>query len=90
MVVHRDSSPFGEHVNTVDTTDTSWLVGKEVVTGSSWQSSFRALSQTRERALFEWKGLDSDNGQAFTNQILPEYCQREKSESTMSRPNRIP
>jgi hypothetical protein len=59
MVVHRDSFSSGEHVHTVDTTDTSWLVGKEAVTGSSWQSGFWASSETRERALFEWKGLDS-------------------------------
>jgi hypothetical protein len=76
-------------VNTVDTADTSWLVGKEAVTGSSWQSGFWASNQTRERALFEWKGPDSDNSQAFINQILHEYCQREKSESTMSQSNRI-
>jgi hypothetical protein len=46
-------------VHTVDTTDTSWLVGKEAVTGSSWHSISWASNQTREMALFEWKGVDS-------------------------------
>ena len=42
----------------------------------------------RKRTPFDWKGLDSDNGQEFINQILYKYCQREKLEFTRSRPNR--
>ena len=82
MVVYCDSSSSGEHVNSVDTTDTSWLVGKEVVTGSFQQSGFRASNQTREGALFQQKGLDSHIDQASINQILHEYCHSEKTEST--------
>ena len=56
--------------------------------GRSQEHSFWALKEIRNRTPFEWKGLDSDNGQEFINQILYKYCQREKLEFTRSRPNR--
>lgn len=89
MVVHCGSSAFGEYVSTVNTTDISsgWWEG-EAIMGRSQEYSFQALKETRKRAPFEWKGLDSDNDQAFINQILYKYCQREKLEFTRSRPNR--
>ncbi|MCD6390857.1 MAG: transposase, partial [Dehalococcoidia bacterium] len=42
----------------------------------------------RRRTPFEWKGLDSDNGSEFINEILYKYCDREGLEFTRSRPNR--
>ena len=56
--------------------------------GKSQQSTFQALKQIRERAPSDWKGLDSDNGSEFINDILCKYRQREKLEFTRSRPNR--
>ncbi|MCL0106929.1 hypothetical protein M1N63_00655 [Thermodesulfovibrionales bacterium] len=56
--------------------------------GRSQEHSFWALKEIRKRTPFEWRGLDSDNGQEFVNQILYKYCQREKLEFTRSRPNR--
>ena len=89
MVVHCGSSASGEYVNTVNTTDISYGRWEgEAIMGRPQEYSFRALKETRKRAPFEWKGLDSDNDQAFINQILYKYCQREKLESTRSRPNR--
>ena len=46
------------------------------------------MVEIRKRTPFEWRGLDSDNGQEFINQMLYKYCQREKLEVTRSRPNR--
>ncbi len=89
MVVYCGSSASGEYVNTVNTTDISYGRWEgEAIMGRPQEYSFRALKETRKRAPFEWKGLDSDNDQAFINQILYKYCQREKLEFTRSRPNR--
>ena len=61
MVVHCGSSASGEYVNTVDTTDMSYgRRENEAIMGASREYSFRALEETRKRAPFEWRGLDSD------------------------------
>jgi hypothetical protein len=72
---------MGEYVNTLSTTEISsgWWEG-EAIMGRSQDHSFWALKEIRKRTPFEWKGLDSDNGQEFINQILYKYCQREKLE----------
>ena len=85
MVVHCGSSTFGEYVNTLNTT--GWWEG-EAIMGRSQEHSFWALKEIRKRTPFTWKGLDSDNGQEFINQILYKYCRREGLEFTRSRPNR--
>ena len=89
LVVHCGSSTLGEYINTVSSTEVSsgWWEG-EAIMGKSQEHSFWALKEIRERTPFEWKGLDSDNGSEFINQILYKYCDREKLEFTRSRPNR--
>jgi len=56
--------------------------------GKSQQETFGALKRIRIRTPFEWNGLDSDNGSEFINDMLYNYCRREKLEFTRSRPNR--
>ncbi len=56
--------------------------------GKSQEHSFWALKEIRKRTPFEWKGLDSDNGSEFINQILYKYCRREGIEFTGSRATR--
>ena len=89
LVVHCGSSTLGEYINTVSSTEVSsgWWEG-EAIMGKSQEHSFWALKEIRERTPFEWKGLDSDNGSEFINQILYKYCDREKLEFTRSRPHR--
>ncbi len=89
MVVHCGSSTMGEYMNTLSTTEISsgWWEG-EAIMGRFQEHSFWALREIRKRTPFEWRWLDSDNGQEFINQILYKYCQREKLEFTRSRPNR--
>ncbi|MBT9144084.1 MAG: hypothetical protein DDT29_02498 [Dehalococcoidia bacterium] len=89
IVVHCGASTLGEYVNTLSTTEISsgWWEG-EAIMGKSQEYTFWALKEIRKRTPFEWKGLDSDNGGEFINQILYKYCQREKLEFTRSRPNR--
>jgi len=89
LVVHCGSSTLGEYINTVSTTEVSsgWWEG-EAIMGKSQESTFWALKQIRKRAPFEWKGLDSDNGSEFINEVLYKYCRRERLEFTRSRPSR--
>jgi len=89
LVVHCGSSTFGEYINTLSTTEVSsgWWEG-EAIMGKSQQVTFQALKQIRGRAPFDLKGLDSDNGSEFINDILYKYCCREKLEFTRSRPSR--
>ena len=87
LVVHCGSSTFGEYINTLSTTEISsgWWEG-EAIMGKSQEATFQALKKVRERTLFELKGLDSDNGTEFINDILYKYCHREGIEFTRSRP----
>ncbi len=89
LVVHCGSSTSGEYINTLSTTEISsgWFEG-EAIMGKSQERTFQALQMVRERSPFEFKGLDSDNGSEFINDILYKYCQREKIEFTRSRPSR--
>jgi len=89
LVVHCGSSTFGGYINTLSTTEVSsgWWEGEAII-GKSQQSTFQALKQVRGRAPFDLKGLDSDNGSEFINDILYKYCCREKLEFTRSRPSR--
>ena len=89
LVVHCGSSTFGEYINTLSTTEVSsgWWEG-EAITGKSQQSTFPALKRIRGRTPFDWKGLDSDNGSEFINDMLYKFCYRENLEFTRSRPSR--
>ena len=87
LVFHCGSSTLGEYINTLSTTEISsgWWEG-EAIMGKSQESTFQALMRIGKRTLFDWKGLDSDNGPEFINAILYKYCHREGLEFTRSRP----
>jgi len=89
LVVHCGSAALGEYANTVSTTEISsgWWEG-EAIMGKSQGYTFQALKEERKRSPFGWKGLDSDNGSEFINDILYKYCRREGLEFTRSRPSR--
>jgi len=87
LVFHCGASTLGDHVCTVSATEISsgWWEGEPIL-GKSQDRCFRALKEIRQRCPFEWKGLDSDNGQEFINETLYKYCVREKLQFTRSRP----
>ena len=89
MVVHCGSSTLGEYINTLSTTEVSsgWWEG-EAIMGKSQEHTFWALKSIRGRTPFGWRGVDSDNGGEFINDLLYKYCQREKLLFTRSRPGR--
>ena len=66
LVVHCGSSTRGEYINTVSTTPRQIGAAGERVR-QSWESL--------RSPPFDWKGLDSDNGGEFINDILYKYCQ---------------
>jgi len=90
FVVHCGSSTLClPYVNTLSVTEISsgWWEG-EAIMSRSQEHSFWALKEIRGRTPFDWKGIDSDNGPEFINQLLYKYCQREKLEFTKSRDNK--
>ncbi len=89
LVVHCGSSSFGEYINTLSTTEVSsgWWEAEAII-GKSQQSTFQALKKIRGKTPIDWKGLDSENGFEFINDILYKYCRRENLEFTRSRPSR--
>jgi len=50
--------------------------------------TFGAVKKARERSPFEWKGIDSDNGHEFINEVMERYCDNQGLEFTRSRPGR--
>ena len=89
LVIHCGSSTSGEYINTLSTTEISsgWWEG-EASMDKSQESIFHALKRIRERTFFKWKGVDSDNGTEFINDVMYKYCRREGLEFTRSRPSR--
>jgi hypothetical protein len=89
QVCHCGSSTSGEYANTVSTTEiySGWWEG-EAIMSKSQEYTFQALKEERRRSPFQWKGLDSDNGSAFINDVLYKYCCKEGLEFTRSRASR--
>jgi len=87
LVVHCGSSTLGEYVNTLSVTEigSGWWEGQAIM-GKSQGRTFEALKEVRRRTPFEWKGVDSDNGQEFINDLLYRYCVAGGLEFTRSRP----
>jgi len=56
--------------------------------GKSQEYTFQALKGERKRSPLRWKGLDSDNGSEFINDILYKYCHRGGVGITRSRASR--
>jgi len=89
LVNHGGSSTQGLYVcslNTVEISSGWWEA--EAVMGKGQDPTFEALKRIRERAPFQWKGIDSDNDAPFINHHLINYSEKEDLEFTRSRPNK--
>ncbi|MBI4333265.1 MAG: transposase [Chloroflexi bacterium] len=77
-VFHCGSATMGQYINTVSATEISsgWWEGQAIM-GKAQTRVFEALKGIRARTPFQWKGIDSDNGQEFINDILFRYCNGE-------------
>lgn len=89
LVAHCGTTTAGEYVNTLDVTDiyTGWTE-TEAIINKAQVHTFEALKRIRCKLPFKLRGIDSDNGSEFINQILFRYCGEEGITFTRSRPYR--
>lgn len=86
LVLHGGASTAGEFGHSLSAVEIScgWWEG-EVVMGRAQVRVFNALKEIRERSPFTWLGIDSDNDNAFINELLYQYSVDEDLEFTHSR-----
>lgn len=89
LVLHCGASTAGEFVHSLSSLEVSstWWEG-EAVMGRAQSRRFEALKNIRTRTPFTWRGIDSDNDNAFINDQLYRYTQKEHLAFTRSRPYR--
>jgi hypothetical protein len=87
LVAHCGESPAGQYLNTLTCTDvcTGWT--EVLALRYRSQTTVRdALHTMRPTLPFPLRGIDSDNGTEFINDLLFRYCQDEEITFTRSRP----
>jgi len=89
LVLHCGASTAGEYGHSLSALEigSAWWEG-EVVMGRSQDRIFQAIKDIRARTPFAWRGIDSDNDNAFINDQLYRYTQKENLVFTRSRPYR--
>lgn len=89
LVLHCGASTAGEYGHSLSALEISsaWWEG-EVVMGRAQERIFQAIKDIRARTPFTWRGIDSDNDNAFINDQLYRYTQKEHLAFTRSRPYR--
>ncbi len=88
-VHHCDNNPAGEYVHTLSVTDV--LLGwteLQALRNRSETSVQCGVDSIRSRMPYAVKGLDSDGGSEFINQIMLRYCHEKGIVFTRSRPYR--
>lgn len=89
LVLHCGGSIAGEYAHSLSVLEISsaWWEG-EAVLGRAQVRIFEAIRRIRARTPFSWRGIDSDNDNAFINAQLYRYTQEEGLLFTRSRPYR--
>lgn len=89
LVLHCGASTAGEYGHSLSALEigSAWWEG-EVVMGRAQGRIFQAIKDIRARTPFIWQGIDSDNDNAFINDQLYRYTQKENLAFTRSRPYR--
>lgn len=89
LVLHGGVSLAGEYGHSLSALEigSGWWEG-EVVMGRAQARIFQAIKDIRARTPFAWRGIDSDNDNAFINDQLYRYTQKENLAFTRSRPYR--
>jgi hypothetical protein len=87
LVAHCGETTAGQYVNTLTMTDvgTGWTECTGVPNRGQ-KAVFDAIQNVRRRLPFELKGIDSDNGSEFINELLFRYCETEHITFTRCRP----
>ena len=89
LVIHCGASTAGEYTHSLSALEigSAWWEG-EAVMGQAQVRIFEAIKKIRARTPFIWRGIDSDNDNAFINDQLYRYKQKEELAFTRSRPYR--
>jgi hypothetical protein len=89
LVLHGGASTAGEYGHSLSALEigSAWWEG-EVVMGRAQERIFQAIKDIRARTPFNWRGIDSDNDNAFINDQLYRYTEKEHLVFTRSRPYR--
>jgi hypothetical protein len=89
LVLHCGASTAGEYGHSLSALEigSAWWEG-EVVMGRAQERIFQAIKDIRARTPFRWRGIDSDNDNAFINNQLYRYTEKENLVFTRSRPYR--
>jgi len=87
LVLHCGASTAGEYAHSLSALEigSAWWEG-EAVMGRAQSRIFEAIKKIRARTPFTWRGIDSDNDNAFINDQLYRYTQKEGLAFTRSRP----
>jgi hypothetical protein len=89
LVLHCGVSVAGEFAHSLSALEigSAWWEG-EAVMGRAQERIFQAIKDIRARTPFTWRGIDSDNDNAFINDQLYRYTEKEDLAFTRSRPYR--
>jgi len=89
LVLHCGASTAGEYAHSLSALEigSAWWEG-EAVMGRAQERIFEAIKDIRTRTPFRWRGIDSDNDNAFINDQLYRYTEKESLAFTRSRPYR--
>jgi hypothetical protein len=89
LVLHCGASVAGEYTHSLSALEigSAWWEG-EAVMGRAQERIFQAIKNIRARTPFAWRGIDSDNDNAFINDQLYRYTEKEGLAFTRSRPYR--
>jgi len=87
LVLHCGASTAGEYAHSLSTLEigSAWWEG-EAVMGRAQSRIFEAIKKIRARTPFTWRGIDSDNDNAFINDQLYRYTETEGLAFSRSRP----
>ena len=87
LVAHCGNTTEGQYLNTLTCTDlcTGWVT-LSALRQRSQQAVCQAIQRMRQRLPFPLRGIDSDNGSEFINDLLYRYCLDEQITFTRSRP----
>jgi hypothetical protein len=87
LVLHCGASTAGEYAHSLSALEigSAWWEG-EAAMGRAQGRIFEAITKIRARTPFTWRGIDSDNDNAFINDQLYRYTGKEGLVFTRSRP----
>jgi hypothetical protein len=89
LVAHRGESASGSFAHTLTLTDVAsgWTEGVPLLVREG-SLVVEAIGRLRPALPFPLRGIDSDNGGEFINEVLLDYCKQEGIEFTRPRPHR--